>query len=203
MAQQTPSYHQPHPRVLEWTSYNPEVKTDLTAHAWAHQEKVVLIDPIPTSPEIDRILEKMGRVVAVFLTNANHERNTPDLRKQKPVPVAASAYAVKELSFKPDIIVDGEKTIQGLHPIALPGAGLGEHAYYDPLLRFLFVGDAIVNLPPDGPVPLPDKYCTDPVALKQSLTTLREYELDGIGFAHGPWLSEHPKQALTALLQRS
>jgi hypothetical protein len=46
-------------------------------------------------------------------------------------------------------------------------------------------GDAVVNLDGRGLELLPDKYCTDPAQLRNSLRSLREISFENALFAHG------------------
>lgn len=175
--------------LIEWTVFDPAVKTNLTSHAIAIDGKVVLIDP--TLPDRDTLnsITHMGIPCGIFLTNGNHERASKALSKELNIPVAAPALAIREFSFKPDIILDGLKQIYGFHPVLLPGAAIGEHALYCQKTETLCVGDALINLPGTGLSILPDKYCQNAAVLKQSLLSLLSLKIDILIFAHGKALA--------------
>lgn len=190
------------PTLLEWSAYSPEVKVVLTAHAWAHDGKVVLIDPIPGNETIEKEIIRLGQPVLIIATNSNHDRAVMDWKKRLNIPVAASAHAVKALGFKPEVILESCPLIHGLQPIAIEGAAAGEHALLSREQKLLMVGDALVHLPETGLAPLPDKYCENPARLRQSLHLLLDYkEWDSLAFAHGEAITSGARQQLQSLLQ--
>ncbi len=187
------------PTLLEWSAFDPQVKTLLTSHAICNAGKVVLIDPIFPDAAVMAAISEMGMPCGIFLTNGNHERASKKLSKLLNIPVASPAFAVKEFSFKPDIILDGLTQIYGFKPIAIPGAGLGEHALYCTKTQTLCVGDALVNLPTTGLAILPDKYCLDAALLKKSLRALTLLKIQTLIFSHGSPMY-HPMPALKKLI---
>jgi glyoxylase-like metal-dependent hydrolase (beta-lactamase superfamily II) len=196
----TTNYRLVTPTLLEWSAYSPEVKCVLTSHAWAHDGKVVLVDPIPADAPTTAALQRLGQPVLIIATNANHDRAVLHWKELLKVPVAASAHAVKDLGTKPDVILESCPVIHHLHPIALEGGPAGEHALHSPEQKILIVGDALVHLPETGLSPLPDKYCTDPAKLRASLAKLTALPFDTLAFAHGdaltPGAQDRLRQAL-------
>ncbi len=191
------------PGVATWSVYSEDCKTDCFGHAHVHQGNLVLIDPIlPASLEIWEQILKLGTPNLIILTNGNHERHARKFAKEYDLPIAASIEATPELSRKPDIILDGQPKIQGLRPIACPGGGAGETALFSDSTKTLLVGDSIINLPSTGFQLLPDKYCTDPVRLKQSLATLLNLPFEHLLMAHGIPLTNSPKTKLRQLLSQ-
>ena len=188
------------PQLLEWSVFAPSIKAELFSHALVSDGKVVLIDPTLPDDRTLTAIRQLGDIDAILITSANHERDAHRIAQQLHVPVGAPAFAVKEFSFKPDIIVDGLRQIYGIVPLSLPGAAPGEHAYYSPYNQILILGDAILNLP-GGPVLLPDKYCTDSAQLKSSLTQLLRLDIAILAFAHGPALHQPATQLNTLLNQ--
>ncbi|MDR0532811.1 MAG: hypothetical protein LBH01_02550 [Verrucomicrobiales bacterium] len=184
--------------LLEWSVYSPTVKTELYSHALVSDEKVVLVDPVLPDAATLTAINKLGTPGVILLTSGNHERSAREVAKFLHIPVASPALAVKEFGFKPDIIVDDLKQIYGINPVSLSGAGIGEHGYYCPQSRILVLGDAILNLP-DGPVVLPDKYCTDSKQLKTSLTKLLSLDISILAFAHGKAIKNPAAQLKTLL----
>ena len=188
------------PGILEWSVYDPACKTVLTSHAMSAEGRVLLIDPAPMDEPVLAAIRKLGSPASIFLTNGNHARASRKLAEKMQIPIAAPAAAVKELGFKPDVIVDGLPQIYGLHPIPLPGGGAGEHAYYHPQKKSLCVGDALIHLEGPGFAVLPDKYCLDAKTLKKSLLALLSLEIHTLLFAHGTALPK-PGAQLKKLLQ--
>ena len=93
-----------------------------------------------------------------------------------------------------------ETEVVGFEKIPLPGAGEGETAYFHPESKTLVVGDALINLPPHGLTLLPDKYCTDPVQLCQSVRRLSQLPIERIFFAHGAPIVHSGLSQLSTLL---
>ena len=103
--------------------------------------------------------------VVIVQTNANHARFSQEMAS----------------------LVHGkiESGVPGFEKIQLPGAGEGETGYFHPKSRTLVLGDALINLAPHGLALLPDKYCTDPAKLRESLRMLGRLPVERIFFAHG------------------
>jgi len=190
----------PLPSLVEWSAHSPQAKVTLTSHAFAHEGKVILVDPIEGDSSVRKALAALGQPVLIVLTNANHKRATLRWKKELNVPVAFSAHASKEISFKPDVILETLKSFQGIQPIPLEGAAPGEHALFIPDLKLLIVGDALINLPETGLARLPDKYCADPIKLHQSLRTLNNLSFENAAFAHGTTLVRDGKSRLVPIL---
>jgi len=190
------------PALLEWSAYSAEAKCTLTSHAWSHQGKVVLVDPVATGAAATGALQQLGSVVLIIATNANHDRDIRQWRQLLQVPVAASAHAVKGLGFKPDVILESCPILQGLKPIALEGGAPGEHALHSAEQKLLIVGDALVHLPETGLAPLPDKYCSDPARLRASLAALARLDFETLAFAHGEAIATGARARVQEALAR-
>jgi len=190
----------PLPSLVEWSAHSPQARVTLTSHAFAHEGKVILVDPIEGDPATRQALSALGQPVLIVLTNANHERATLHWKKELSVPVAFSAHASREISFKPDVILETLKNFQGIQPIPLEGAAPGEHALFIPHLKLMIVGDALINLPETGLSRLPDKYCSDPKKLNLALHTLNKFGFEHTAFAHGTTLVRDGKSRLVPIL---
>jgi hypothetical protein len=167
-----------------WQSYDPTVKVDLSCCARELEAGLVFIDPIPLAPEALDELTAIARPAAIVLTNGNHGRAAAAYRARFNIPVFAHSDAVRELGFGVDQVVEeGDKVLNGLEVIELPGAGAGEIAlHHGTALHF---GDAVVHLQPLGLSILPDKYCSDAKALRPALSKLLRFDLEILTFAHG------------------
>lgn len=187
--------------IISWAGFDTEVNTALCAHAFPHGNRIVLIDPIPTIPEIDQLIEGSGTPTIIFLTNGNHQRAVEHFQRKYNVPVAASAEAVPHLECKPEIILNNQVVMHGLVPIPIPGAGPGETAYFDEKSKTMFIGDALINLAKTGFCLLDEPYCENHAQLKESLKTLLDYNFKNMLFAHGNTIEDVAKDALqTALI---
>ncbi|MEO6788645.1 MAG: hypothetical protein ABI318_21195, partial [Chthoniobacteraceae bacterium] len=148
-------------------------------------------------PALGRLLD--GRKPrAIILTNGNHARAADTFRATLGVPVFASADA-SGLDIAADATLsDGQTAPGGMEVVALPGAGPGEIALVGDDIAC--VGDALINLPPDGLRILPDKYCEDAARLRSSLRKLLSYQFRLLTFAHGAPLVGAARQKLEQLL---
>lgn len=171
------------PALFAWQAYEPAVKCDLSSCALDAPGGLLLIDPIGLAePALARLLH--GRkALAILLTNGNHARDAGRLRYLLGVKVYAPADA-DGLEIIPDsTLTEGAAAPGGIEVLALPGAGPGEIALVGHGVAC--VGDALINLPPEGLRVLPGKYCSDAGELRRSLRKLLSCEFQVLTFAHG------------------
>ena len=190
--------------VSIWRLYDPAVKADLYSTALTMGGRTYLIDPIPLACVALAQLAAQSPIAGIVITNENHVRATPDFTGRFPVPV----YFHPELSDRvawpsAQPIQDAGSFVPGLTAIAIEGAAAGEIALYSDADRgALVVGDALINLEPYGFTFLPAKYCSNPKAMRRSLTQLLDYSLERILFAHGTPIVSDAQQRLKMLLEQ-
>jgi Metallo-beta-lactamase superfamily len=185
--------------LYTWQAYEPAVKCDLSSAAVVTPAGLVLIDPIALTKPALAALVKDAKPAAILLTNGNHARDADAYRKELGIAVWAHEGAASALEIEPDAtLADGEIAPGGFCVMALNGAGPGEIALLGAGAACL--GDAIINLPPEGLRLLPAKYCSDPVALPGSLRKLLSCEFDVLTFAHGAPLVGQARRNLEVLL---
>ncbi len=188
--------------VLFWETWEPSVKTIVSSCAVVDGDgRLVIIDPIPLEPMALEELAAMGEPKAIFLTNGNHAREAGAFRGRFSAPILSGAGAVEPLGLSVDATVaDGQTVASGLlRAIELPGAGPGEMALVA-AGRSLHLGDALINLEPDGLGILPAKYCDDHRVLQKSLRKLLPFEFGILTFAHGLPIASRARQRLHQLL---
>jgi hypothetical protein len=189
--------------VFSWQGYEKDVKCDLTSTALESDGELLFVDPVALTDEaLERLIA--GRTPgAILLTNANHQRDSLVLRQRLDIPIIASALAKTEVSA--DLWIEGseEPTVRGLRAIPLPGAGVGEMAFYrlgpEPVL---VIGDAVIHLPPEGLRYLPEKYCMSAAQAVASVATLGGLPVGAIHFAHGEPLLRDAGVSLRAMIAR-
>ena len=136
---------------------------------------------------------------AIILTNGNHARAAAEYRTRFSIPILAHAGAVADLGLAVDHeIADGETVLDEFTVIALPGAAPGEIALHAG--GVLHVGDALINLPPFGFAPLPEKYCADGKEMRASLGKLLRFPFEVLTFAHGLPVVTRARHRLESLL---
>lgn len=159
-----------------WHAYDPACKAELWSTAFISPAGTVLFDPIDwpkdTLPPTPPL-----RIVR---TNGNHDRHIQSFLSQ----------------------IKGELTPAPAEftPVALPGAGEDETAFFHSPTKTLVVGDALINLAPHALMLLPDKYCTDPAKLKTSLHRLLDLPVQRIFFAHGAPILQDSRERIQKLL---
>ena len=191
-----PEYHEVTENLFVWNGFNPECKTDCSATAVRTPEGFVLIDPVRLEEQALTRMVGADKVVAVLLTNGNHERAADYEKERLDVPLYAPEGARHEVAADHSV-QDGEVLFQTLKAIALPGGGAGETAYLAP--GVLIVGDALIHL--DGLTVLPEKYCGNMRVLRESLKALPALKFDAVCFAHGRPLVQDAHAQVTALVE--
>jgi len=190
-------------RLVFWQAYDPAVKVDLSSHALLTDEGWLLIDPIPLEEGLLEELQARKNIAAIILTSANHERASAVFKKKCGVPVIAHREAAASLAIAPDQLLDDGSSIHGLAVIHLPGFAPGEIALHLPAHGGLMImGDALINLQPDGLRILPHKYCADPKAASKSLQKLLQFPFESMTFAHGLPIVGGARGQLLQILQR-
>jgi hypothetical protein len=186
------------PGLAVWQAYEPEVKCDLTSVALNVGEKLVLVDPIGLSAAGVSELESLGQPAIVVCTNGNHARAADSFRRHYRIPVAAHAEAGLETGVDLSL-TEGARLLDAIEVCELPGASPAEIALVHPQ-GMICVGDALIDLPPEGFRLLPDKYCTDPKVLRHSLRKLLRWDFHVLTFAHGWPLVASARRRLADLL---
>src|ERR1019366_6756658 len=130
-----------------WSSLHEEWKVDFSSCAWKGKEGLVLIDPIKLAPATLAKLEKVGKPIAILLTNENHERQADWFRKKFGIKVHAHRDAVSGIEIKPDeFFTDGAIVPGGLKVIHLPGTCPSESAFYSEANGgMVLAGDIVTN----------------------------------------------------------
>lgn len=173
--------------LASWEAYDPSVKVDLTSIALKVDGRVYLFDPIPLPSGADLPAVMGASPTAIILTSGNHERYALEMADALSLPVIAPAAAFPE--FTPALAARAtplESASLPLEAIALPGAAIGETAFYTPEAGGVAViGDALINLPSTGFCLLPEKYCEDAALLRASIAQLARRPLAALAFAHG------------------
>ncbi len=187
------------PQLAFWQSYEPAVKCDLSSCARLAAGELVLIDPIRLAADALAELTAHARPAAIILTNGNHARAAEWYRQRFGIPVCAHAAAVAELGIAVDrSLAEGDAAPGGLSVVEIGGAPAGEIALIGD--EIIHLGDALIHLDPLGFALLPEKYCADPQAMRQSLGKLLRFNFELLTFAHGLPLTLRARQRLADLL---
>jgi hypothetical protein len=190
------------PGLFHWQGYEPAVKCDCSSTAIVTPAGLIFIDPIPLADAALKKLvgESFSAPAGVVLTSGNHQRESLALGKQFGIPVFAPENAGD------DIIADQHflsgDPVAGMESIALPGFGPGETAFLHS--GVLILGDALINLEPEGLRLLPEKYREEKKRALRSLksvTVLKHFKPQVLLFAHGNPIVQDASGRLAALLE--
>jgi glyoxylase-like metal-dependent hydrolase (beta-lactamase superfamily II) len=190
--------------VFYWSAYDPAVKCELSCCALKTGSGLVVIDPAPLADAAWKELLAVASLRAILLTNGNHVRQADALRKLHKVPIVTAPAARRDIiEIKCDVVLLETELLYGISPIAIPGATVGETAFFANT-GVMVLGDAVIHTDSEkGLELLPDKYCADPAQNRISLRKLLNYDFHTLIVAHGTPVTSHAKEKLNALLQSS
>lgn len=189
-----PSFAEIAPGIFRWAAFSPFHKVELTSHAVLAETGLLIFDPIPLAEsETGRLL---GAVACrgLVLTNGNHERASASWAEFLGVSAMSATPELFPVELHPLPWRDGDSW----RAVPLAGGAPGETLFLHEGLSLGVFGDAVVNLPERQLELLPDKYCTDPAALRASLKALPPFER--AVFAHGQPLLSGAAAKIAALL---
>lgn len=189
------------PGVWCWTIHDERIDFVSTAHAITSAKGTVLIDPLPL---VDDALSELGDVSAICLTAGTHQRSAWRYRRRLGVPVYAPALS-RLIEEEPDErYEDGDELPGGLGAVFTPGAGTTQHTF---LLEreggIAFVPDLFVNEPGGGLAIVGEEEMPDPEEARRSIRKVLDLPFDALCLDHGAPLTQEPKAAIRALLDRS
>jgi glyoxylase-like metal-dependent hydrolase (beta-lactamase superfamily II) len=166
-----------------WQAFVPKVKADLFSTALLTPAGLLLVDPIPLAQKPRGDLEQNGPIAGIIVTSANHIRAASEFARR----FSVSIFAHRDSGIADNVTVDpGSKILDFVDVIAIDGAAPGEIALHSPFDKgTLIVGDALINLEPDGFSLLPKKYCSNQKEMRRSLRQLLSYRAERMLFAHG------------------
>lgn len=188
------------PGVWRWSAFSPEHRVELTSHAVRRADGAwVVFDPIPLDPTSIAIPDDMLRPESIVLTNGNHLRDTLGWISRFPstvwIPPGMDGLLPGARPILPQSSPDRHWQVE---PLA--GGGPGELALRIPELDLVVLGDAIVHLAGRPLEVLPDKYCSDPAALRRALHELVARPFERALFAHGNPLPSAASRRIATLL---
>ncbi|MDQ2824126.1 MAG: hypothetical protein M3R29_01605 [Verrucomicrobiota bacterium] len=173
--------------IYIWQVYDPKIKTDLFSSALVTAQGTLIVDPIPLAESALALLQELGPIVAIIVTNSNHERACADFAQRFSAPLFAHRDSLP--GERPSVFTaaaDGDRICDALDVIEIDGAAPGEialsHAQNNGVL---IVGDALINFHPYGFSLLPKKYCSNEKKMRRSLRNLLIHKSERMFFAHG------------------
>jgi len=169
-----------------WSSLHEEWNVEFSSCAWKGKDDWVLIDPIELDTAGLATLEKIGKPIAVLLTNQNHDRHADWFRKRYRVEVHVHRDAVPGIEITPDeFFCDGATVPGGLKVIHVPGTCPSECAFYSEANGGMVLAGDIVMNGKEGLAFLPADYCQDAKQNRESAKKLLKLKFDTLTVAHG------------------
>jgi glyoxylase-like metal-dependent hydrolase (beta-lactamase superfamily II) len=187
--------------VWTWSIHDERIDFVSTAHAVSSVDGTVLIDPLPL---VDEALAELGDIRAICLTAGTHQRSAWRYRRELGVPVHAPALS-KLIEEEPDERYgDGDELPGGLRAVFTPGAGTTQHTFLlDREEGIAFVPDLFANVPEQGLAIVGEEEMPDPDEARRSIRKLLDLPFAVVCLDHGPPVTDDPKTAISALLDRS
>jgi glyoxylase-like metal-dependent hydrolase (beta-lactamase superfamily II) len=187
--------------VWTWSIHDERIDFVSTAHAVSSVDGTVLIDPLPL---VDEALAELGDIRAICLTAGTHQRSAWRYRRELGVPVHAPALS-KLIEEEPDERYgDGDELPGGLRAVFTPGAGTTQHTLLlDREEGIAFVPDLFANVPEQGLAIVGEEEMPDPDEARRSIRKLLDLPFAVVCLDHGPPVTDDPKTAIGALLDRS
>jgi hypothetical protein len=190
------------PGIVHWTLRDDRIDFRSDAYGVETPDGIVLIDPLPLSPEA---VESLGAVAAICLTEGQHQRSAWRLRKRLGAPIYApeGAHGLEE---DPDEwYTDGQELPGGLRAVDTAGFGTVHCAL---VLEGgtggpkLFSGDLVVREGEGAFALIPDKYVDDPPGIRASVAKLLDLAPETLCPAHGAPAATGAGECLAEALQR-
>src|SRR5262249_55406794 len=143
--------HQIHDGIWMWSKFSEEKGMFFNGYVVRTIHGLVIIDPPLASSDVFAMIESLGAVKLIMLTNRDHERESQAFRQQFNVPIAihdADAPLLEHLpetTFHDEDILCGDVEVIRLQHQKSPG----ESAFYLDFQKALILGDALIGKP-DG-----------------------------------------------------
>jgi glyoxylase-like metal-dependent hydrolase (beta-lactamase superfamily II) len=191
------------PHLVHWAAYHDEWHVSFDSFALITSEGVVLIDPVkPDDHVLDRI-RALGDMRGIYLTNANHDRDSAWFRSNWALTLLAHTDARTACDTAVDAtFADDALVLPGVTAIALTGSAPGSVAFHVASDGgIVLVGDVLLHDPTKGLELLPDKYCVNPQQARASLSRLLDWEFQVAGFAHGAPIVANAKNQIASFLK--
>ena len=186
--------------IFHWSVEDDRIKFRSEAYAIRPEgARSVLIDPLPLE---EKLLDRLGKVEAICLTGACHQRATWRYRKQFGARVFAPRGAAKLLEA-PDVWYGpGEDLPGGLKAVHAPGPTDAFYVFLRPAgAGTLFCSDVLIH---DGKslVFVPDEHLQDPRRTRETARAFLDLRFGLLCFSHGAPLFADPHAAVRSALER-
>lgn len=188
-----------------WSRYQPDRGYEFNGTAVADGAGgVLLIDPVPATPEELAGIRGLGQRFVVLLLNADHERDSARIATELAATVRiheADAAALRSPAggtFSDGEDVGGGWIVHRLSAMKTPGESILHH----PARRMVIAGDAVIADPVTGLRLVPAAKLPDRVGALASLASLAGLDFDGLFPGDGFVLPSGGREALRRFLSK-
>lgn len=176
------------------------------AYAVVNEGRVTLIDPLPVE---ESELRRLGRITAIVLTAANHQRAAWRFRKEFGAPVYAPEGPTigtepGQLEEEPDIRYSGGDSLpNGLTAFHSPGPTEAMYALWlDKPRSVVFLSDLLSHDGEGTPRFMANEYQDEPDRTRQSIRRIIDHlPIEVLCFAHGAPICHDGRGALERALE--
>jgi glyoxylase-like metal-dependent hydrolase (beta-lactamase superfamily II) len=188
------------PGVFHWHVLDDRIESESDSFAVVEKGAAVLIDPLPID---EKLLGRLGKVEAIVLSAACHQRSAWRLRKRTGAKVHAPAGA-ENLEEKPDASYSpGDRLPGGLQALHAPGPTEAHYAFLlDRGPGIVFCADLLMNVPGKGLTFIPGEYQDDPARTRESVKKLLDHKFEILCPDHGAPVKREARRAVAELMQR-
>ncbi len=189
------------PGVYRWHVTDDRIGgSESDAYAVVARGRAVLVDPLPLA---EAALARLGRVEAIVLTAACHQRSSWRLREAHRVPVFAPrgvpvGAAPGQLLEEPDRRYgDGDLLPGRLRAVHAPGPTEAMYALWHEPTGALFLADVLTHDGRGTPAFVPGEYQDDPRRTRATVRALQQRLAPKVlCFEHGPPIRRGARDAL-------
>ncbi|MBL4846979.1 MAG: cupin domain-containing protein [Planctomycetes bacterium] len=191
------------PGSFEGVSFN---GTYLVRDSKDGESERVLIDPPPLNAWEFEHLEALGAPTLIVITNVNHLRAGPELRERFGARLLVPAADADRIPAEFKDSIDGTyapgDSLAGLEVIGLDDQKTpGESALYDPELKLMILGDALIGTPGGALSLLPEGKFADVAKARAGLAVLCEREIKTLVLGDGESLLRGVRDALLSFFR--
>ncbi len=181
------------PGLFHFRIDDERIRTQSDSYALAGDGGVVLVDPVPI---LASQLSRLGRVEAIVIGSAGHQRSSWSLRREHRAKVYAPEGS-SGLEEKPDATFkEGDTLPGGLRPLHTPGPGNAHYVFHLAAGPGVLLCTDLWHATARGVGFLPDKYLDDPARARASGRRLLEMDFDVLCFGHGDPIRRGARQVL-------
>lgn len=191
--------------MWSWSVYSEQKALDFNGTALFGSGGAVLIDPVSLDEAQSRALKERAPLLAVLLTNKDHERASQKIAEDHHIPVWIHEEDASLLQRKPDqTFTHYDRLPLGIVAIHLSAMkSPGECAFFwknGTADGVMILGDALIGKPAGEMCLLPPAKVSDPAAAVQALRALLQFNFEGLILGDGPGFASGGKAKLTETL---